>query len=96
MNRRTIVHRGEPGAGLFIYCHFDPAVVRAAVAGRRRDTVVVERWGEGTSTYRPLVESYGGYEAWVAELSSACKQGDGFPRVCLTTRRPRRSVGCIS
>jgi hypothetical protein len=85
MSRRTIVQKGEEGSDLFIYCHIDPALVRARVSGRVRDAVVVERWGEGTRTYRPLLETYGGFAAWVAELGAACGKKDGFSRVCLTT-----------
>jgi hypothetical protein len=82
--RRTIVQKGEEGGALFIYCHIDPAKVAARVRGRVRGAVVVERWGEGTRTYRPLLETYGGFDAWVAALAAECEK-DGFGHVCLTT-----------
>jgi hypothetical protein len=82
--RRTIIQKGEESSDLFIYCHMDPAKVAARVKGRVRGAVVVERWGEGTRTYRPLLDIYGGFAAWVTQLAVDCEK-DGFDHVCLTT-----------
>lgn len=81
--KRTIVQKGE-SSDLFIYCHIDPAKVAARVKGRVQGAVVVERWGEGTRSYRPLLDAYGGFAAWVTELATLCEK-DGFDHVCLTT-----------
>lgn len=68
-NKRTIVNEGEPGGCLQLLCHFRPNEVKARIAGSA-DRVVVERWGEGTSTYKPLVSTYGGFASWVSQVTS--------------------------
>lgn len=84
MRRRTIVQRGDAGENLFIYCHTDAKLVKSRVTGRISDAVAVEHWGAGASAYRPLLEAYGGFDAWIAAIARECGK-DGFRRVCLTT-----------
>jgi hypothetical protein len=84
MRRRTIVQKGEEGADLFLYCHIDPAKVAARAKGLARGAMVVERWGEGTRAYRPLLEVYGGFAAWVASVAVECEK-DSFGHIALTT-----------
>ncbi|MEO7330513.1 MAG: hypothetical protein ABI193_18200 [Minicystis sp.] len=84
MAKRTILRKGSPGGALFLYCHFDRAMVESTLFARRDDTVVIERWGEGTATYRPLLESYGGFSAWVEAIAEEAEI-EGFSRVCLVT-----------
>jgi hypothetical protein len=84
MQKRTIVRKGSPGGALCLYCHFDRAMVEPLLPEGGDDAVVIERWGEGTATYAPLLESYGGYAAWVSAIASECEI-EGFSRVCLVT-----------
>jgi hypothetical protein len=81
---RTIVAPGEDGGDLYLGCHLEVARVKAQLAGQTRDAVVVERWGEGTHAYKPVVEGYGGFARWVADIAAACEK-EAFGRVCLTT-----------
>lgn len=84
MQKRIIVQKGGPSGTLFLYCHFDRPMVAPILALGSEDTVVLERWGEGTAVYRPLLESYGGLSAWVKAIADSCEI-EGFARVCLVT-----------
>lgn len=71
MQKQTILQKGGPD--LFVFCHPEPGMTAARARQVTSGAVVLERWGEGTRSYRPLVESYGGYEAWIAGIAAACE-----------------------
>src|SRR4051812_41370070 len=81
MGARTLVQRGSSGSNLYLFCHVDPSAVVASPVG---GTIAVERWGEGTRSYRPLLDSYGGFDSWVEGVAREASV-ESFGRVALVT-----------
>lgn len=84
MSKQTIV---QPGTShprdLFLFCHIAGDYIRDEAAHATRDAVIAELWGEGTSAYKPLLATYGGFRGWVKQVET--KLSTAVRRVCLTT-----------
>lgn len=85
MGRQKILQRGT-GSDLFAYFHIEPESkeVAAQAARATTDTVVAEIWGVGTSAYKTVMPSYGGWARYVESIAKKVGR-DRFDRVCLTT-----------
>jgi peptidoglycan hydrolase-like protein with peptidoglycan-binding domain len=85
MARKKLVQRGS-GTDLFAWWHIEPESAEVAAQAKRvtDDTVHVEFWGNGTSVYKPVMSSYGGWKKYVEGIARLVGR-DRFDRVCLTT-----------
>ena len=76
-----IVRQGS--ADLATYCHYDPKTLAKSL-GATTATVVVELRGAGTSSYAPLLVSYGGTAGWLDAIAKKAGRVDPWRRWCLT------------
>lgn len=81
-SKQVILQRG--GSDLFAFFHIAADAIRAEAKSATDDTVVVELWGNGTSSYKPVMAGYGGWAKYVASLAQATGV-QRFEHTCLTT-----------
>ena len=71
----TILQRGEPGSDLILYAHMDGSALKALVPTVTDDAVVTLLEGSGTSAYKGLVSSAGGWRGLVSALEAKLEHG---------------------
>jgi hypothetical protein len=83
--RRVILQKGTTSpCHLVAYAHIDPSAIKAHVAETTPACAVVEFWGEGTSTYKQVLPTFGG--SWARYVESVERAiGKTLDKTCLTS-----------